>query len=101
MSGAPPPHTGSHSTHSPACSHRSLLPVREVGVFVAPAGLPITPQGREVVRGLVVVPGTLVEVDAPPRVRRDIPLEVRTAPVERHGITRRLRLERAQPLIRR
>src|SRR5438034_10323026 len=75
-----------------------LLPAGDVGVLVLAARLSVATEGEEVIAGGSVLPGALVEVRPAPRIERNGFLQVRSAPVERQGLSHGLFLQRRQAL---
>src|SRR5437773_11673432 len=75
-----------------------LLPAADARVLVLAARLSVATEGEEVIAGGRVLPGALVEVRPAPRIERNGFLQVRSAPVERQGLSHGLFLQRPQAL---
>src|SRR5437899_10362970 len=85
----------------PGVAEGVLLPAGDVGVLVLAARLSVATEGEEVIAGGSVLPGALVEVGPAPRIEGDGFLQVRSAPVERQGLSRGLGLQRVEALVSR
>src|SRR6266566_2475733 len=77
----------------------TLLPTHDIGVLIDATRPTVAAKRVEIETGGVVLAGTLVLIRLPPRIERHGFLQIRSAPIRRHGIAGGLLLQRGKPLL--